>query len=531
MAGTRAQHAAPFAFLLLLLCLWASAVLVLADEHSLCLNQNSTLQLSRGFPVGKSPGSKPGVSVVVERVRIRGLSRFRNLSKFAHSMKVKVLPADPNVRIPHIEICFHRNASLAVGMCSQGQWEKVTKGSWVRSMSPFDHKLLDIRTASSTLENFEVSVEEEFFAYRVVLLILGITLMSLASFLSKSLAFYYSSAMAVGVILVILMILYQGMKLLPTGRKSSLGIFIYSSAIGFGTFLLRYVPGLIRAMLTELGIDEDMYNPALVRLESWHLVKIHLQTCCDLIQQCPMNWRVGFLHYKENKLAIFSLAFVTILGAWLGFWVVRKLVLTEDGSVDISTAQFVVWAIRILAAVMILQSSMDPLLGALALLCGSLVNVMKRVLRSRFLRRLRRSMFKSPKKNRRRSQDPDSSPFDNSNDGHVYNMQSKEDSTFLQPPLKSFTLSPCKSSERVFTRTPPKKLTEDLFPSIIHNTPERRKYSAAEWDAFTKESTEKALEELVSSPDFSKWLSTNADRITVTPNSRNDEQRTWQFWS
>ncbi|QHO10383.1 hypothetical protein HN51_068369 [Arachis hypogaea] len=491
MAGTRAQHAAPFAFLLLLLCLWASAVLVLADEHSLCLNQNSTLQLSRGFPVGKSPGSKPGVTVVVERVRIRGLSRFRNLSKFAHSMKVKVLPADPNVRIPNIEICFHRNASLAVGMCSQGQWEKVTKGSWVRSMSPFDHKLLDIRTAGSTLENFEVSVEEEFFAYRVVLLILGITLMSLASFLSKSLAFYYSSAMAVGVILVILMILYQGMKLLPTGRKSSLGIFIYSSAIGFGTFLLRYVPGLIRAMLTELGIDEDMYNP----------------------------------------LAIFSLAFVTILGAWLGFWVVRKLVLTEDGSVDISTAQFVVWAIRILAAVMILQSSMDPLLGALALLCGSLVNVMKRVLRSRFLRRLRRSMFKSPKKNRRRSQDPDSSPFDNSNDGHVYNMQSKEDSTFLQPPLKSFTLSPCKSSERVFTRTPPKKLTEDLFPSIIHNTPERRKYSAAEWDAFTKESTEKALEELVSSPDFSKWLSTNADRITVTPNSRNDEQRTWQFWS
>ncbi|RYQ80977.1 hypothetical protein Ahy_Scaffold1g107019 isoform B [Arachis hypogaea] len=253
------------------------------------LNQNSTLQLSRGFPVGKSPGSKPGVTVVVERVRIRGLSRFRNLSKFAHSMKVKVLPADPNVRIPNIEICFHRNASLAVGMCSQGQWEKVTKGSWVRSMSPFDHKLLDIRTAGSTLENFEVSVEEEFFAYRVVLLILGITLMSLASFLSKSLAFYYSSAMAVGVILVILMILYQGMKLLPTGRKSSLGIFIYSSAIGFGTFLLRYVPGLIRAVLTELGIDEDMYNPVFGNIfaclchDTWSLVGVlgGPQTCPD----------------------------------------------------------------------------------------------------------------------------------------------------------------------------------------------------------------------------------------------------------
>ncbi|XLR35124.1 hypothetical protein S83_063024, partial [Arachis hypogaea] len=148
------------------------------------LNQNSTLQLSCGFHVGKSLGSNPGVAVVVERVRIRGLSRFRNLNKFAHSMKVKVLPADPNIRIPNIEICFHRNASLAIGMCSQGQWEKVTKGSWIRSMSLFDHKLLDIRTASSTL----------------------------ASSLSKSLAFYYSSAMAVGIILVILMILYQMKK-------------------------------------------------------------------------------------------------------------------------------------------------------------------------------------------------------------------------------------------------------------------------------------------------------------------------------
>ena len=132
-------------------------------------------------------------------------------------------------------------------MCPQGQWEKVAKGAWARSMSPFDHKLLDVRTAGSALENFEVSIEEgkcsqlylswwviaswcaidpsvrtvtsgtnvffssvaEFFAYRIGLLISGIILLSLASFLSKSLAFYYGSAMAIGIILVILMILYQ----------------------------------------------------------------------------------------------------------------------------------------------------------------------------------------------------------------------------------------------------------------------------------------------------------------------------------
>jgi len=70
--------------------------------------QNTTLPLSRGLPVRNSPGSKPGVTLIVERVHIHGLSRFRNLEKFAHSVKVKVFPANSNVRVPNIEICFHR---------------------------------------------------------------------------------------------------------------------------------------------------------------------------------------------------------------------------------------------------------------------------------------------------------------------------------------------------------------------------------------------------------------------------------------
>lgn len=74
-------------------------------------------------------------------------------------------------------------------------------------------------------------------------------------------------------------------------------------------------------------------------------------------------------------------------------------------------------------------------------------------------------------------------------------------------------------------------VTEELHPSIIHTTPERRKYSAAEWDAFTKKSTEKALEELVASPDFGKWLSNNADRISVTPSTKTEQRRRWVLWS
>lgn len=55
------------------------------------------------------------------------------------------------------------------------------------------------------------------------------------------------------------------------------------------------------------------------------------------------------------QLAILLLAFVVLAGAWMGFWVVHKLVLTEEGSVDLSTSLFVEWSIRVMAAVLIIQ--------------------------------------------------------------------------------------------------------------------------------------------------------------------------------
>ncbi|KAJ7944536.1 nuclear envelope integral membrane protein 1 isoform X1, partial [Quillaja saponaria] len=480
-----------FIWLLFLFLSLLTSYLVSANELLLVVDQNTTLRLSHGSPVGKSPGSKPGASMVCERVHVHGLSRLKNLRKIAHTVKVKVSPINSNVRLPSIEICFHRNMSLEVGMCPQGRWEKVGKGFWARPMSPFDYKLLDIRTSGSSLENFEVSIEEEFFLYRIIFLILGIILMSLASALGKSLAFYYSSAMAVGIVLVILMVLFQGMKLLPTGRKSSLAIFLYSTAVGLGTILLRYIPGLFRSIVAEIGISEDMYNP----------------------------------------LAIFLLAFIALTGAWLGFWVVRKLVLTEDGSVDISTSYFVAWAIRILAAVFILQSSIDPLLAIAAFSSGVAVSsVLKRFLRLRFLRRLYRTLFKSPKKNRRRSQVPELSHED-SHDEYTYKMQSDESSKSPRQ-LKNFILTSCKSPGQGFTKTSPQQLSKKLFPSTFHTTPERRQFSKVEWDKFTKDSTEKALEELVGSPDFSKWILTNAERITVSPKTgRADRVHSWMSWS
>jgi hypothetical protein len=55
------------------------------------------------------------------------------------------------------------------------------------------------------------------------------------------------------------------------------------------------------------------------------------------------------------QLGIFVLVLVILAGAWFGYWGVRKLVLTEDGSVDEGVAYFVEWSILIVSAVMILQ--------------------------------------------------------------------------------------------------------------------------------------------------------------------------------
>lgn len=58
--------------------------------------------------VEKSPGVKPGTSVRCARVHIHGLSRLRNLTKFAHSVKVNVSIVDSSARLPNVEVCFHR---------------------------------------------------------------------------------------------------------------------------------------------------------------------------------------------------------------------------------------------------------------------------------------------------------------------------------------------------------------------------------------------------------------------------------------
>ncbi|XP_034576599.1 uncharacterized protein [Setaria viridis] len=412
-------------------------------------------------------------------------SRLRDPSRFFHALRLRA-----NATRPHgLELCFHRNATVGPCKCAASQWQKMPKsGLWVQAISPYDHRILDFRMPADPSRSVVVYTEEEFLLHRVVFLVLGLVLMVVAHTLSESVVFYYGGAMTIGIFLVILIILFQGMKLLPTGRKSSLAIFAYSTVVGMTTYFLHYLSGLLRSILVEIGIAEDMHNP----------------------------------------LGIFLLVLVVLAGAWFGYWGVRKLVLTEDGSVDEGVAYFVEWAILIVSAVMILQSSLDYLFAFAALVFCVVIKGIARIEgKSRFLRylsrytrpiswgstcslevmRLRGLSIETAKHSSRYG---DLGEEYSTMNGAYQDGFSKLHGHLRRTPRKN---SPLAGSGKTLSQG----AARDNYYSTYHTTPDRKKFSDEEYKAFTKEETNKAMKHLLSSPDFNRWALANADRISVTP--------------
>ncbi|KAG8062935.1 hypothetical protein GUJ93_ZPchr0003g17939 [Zizania palustris] len=375
-----------------------------------------------------------------------------------------------------------RNATLGPCKCAASQWHKMPKTRlFVQAVSPYDTRILDFRMPSDPSRSVLVSTEEEFLLHRMIFLLLGMVLMAVAHTFSESVVFYYGGAMTIGIFLVILIILFQGMKLLPTGRKSSLAIFMYSSLAGVTTYFLHYLSGMLRSVLVEIGIAEDMHNP----------------------------------------LGVFLLVCVILAGAWFGYWGVRKLVLTEEGSVDAGVAYFVEWAILIISAVMILQSSLDYLFSFSALVLCTVIKAVSRIEgKSRFLRRQSRAFSKGIAIGPTRYED-----F-----GEEYpRMNGSHQDGFSKLHGEYLRHTPKRISPRS-RKTLSEGLSTDSYYSTFHTTPERRKFSDEEYKAFTREETKKAMKQLISSPDFNRWALANADRISVSPpgsrqNSSSSQQR------
>ncbi|XP_028064802.1 uncharacterized protein LOC114267917 isoform X4 [Camellia sinensis] len=135
-----------------------------------------------------------------------------------------------------------------------------------------------------TNDDDDDEVASHFQRWRLFCLAFGFVLLLLAPVVSSWVPFYYSGSMAVGVFLVIIILLFQGMKLLPTRRKNVFYLTLY---------------GLVVSIFVLLGI--------------------------------------------------------VVAGAALGYWMVQKFVISDDGSVDVGAAQFEKWAMHIIAATFIFQ--------------------------------------------------------------------------------------------------------------------------------------------------------------------------------
>ncbi|KAK1583822.1 hypothetical protein Q3G72_027265 [Acer saccharum] len=121
-----------------------------------------------------------------------------------------------------------------------------------------------------------------------------------------------------------------GMKLLPVGRKNIFYLSIYGSVLGAGSFLLHHFSMLVHSLLENFGPSVEMHT----------------------------------------SVSILLLLLIIFTGAALGFWAVRKFVISEDGTVGV---QFVKWSMQIMATTAIFQSTHDNLLALGALISCSTV--------------------------------------------------------------------------------------------------------------------------------------------------------------
>ncbi|XP_068340751.1 uncharacterized protein [Pyrus communis] len=275
------------------------------------------------------PGSKD--VLFCERARVSGISRLK-LGSYASSLKI-TLSASLGILerlLSKIQVCFHRNNTLGLCQCEEDDWKNIQKGLWSSVISPYGERYVDVKFIGKIPGPVTITVEEDFQRWRLLCLALGFTLLLLAPIVSNWVPFYYSSSMVIGVFLVIIIILFQGMKLLPTEGKNVLYLTICGSVLGAGSFLVHQFSLMVNSILLSFGpfgLSEEIHNP----------------------------------------VSIFLLVGIILPGAALGYWIVRKFVVSKDGTVDVGIAQFVKWAMRIIGTTSILQSTLDtPLaMGAL----------------------------------------------------------------------------------------------------------------------------------------------------------------------
>ncbi|XP_065854149.1 uncharacterized protein [Euphorbia lathyris] len=403
-----------------------------------------------------------------ERVKVSGRSRLE-IGNYASVFRVTLAPlAIPERLHSKIQVCFHRNVSRVDCRCEKDEWRTIQKGVWSTVMSPYEERYIDVKFIGPVPGSVKVSVKEEMQQWRLVCLAVGFLLLLLAPIVCHWVPFYYSTSMAIGIFLVVIILLFQGMKLLPTGRKNVFYLSIYGSVLGAGTYILHHISVLVNSILINFGLSEDMHNPVYVLV----------------------------------------LVMIVLAGAALGYWIVRKFVISKDGSVDVGVAQFVKWAIRIIATTFILQSTIDTPFAIASLISMNSLCYLLNTFR-----------WSHPEHGSHHS-------------GGIWCKQGKQlvvnnRAEFLSRSPKNTSggrmwSSPMSSSSWPNSPVKGTRGQQDCV-STFHNTPRRKKFTKTEWEDFTRESTRQAVAEWASSPEVASWMIENADRIRLLRSDRSSD--------
>ncbi|KAK7860866.1 hypothetical protein CFP56_029124 [Quercus suber] len=489
-----------------------------------------------------TPSPLPGISasrgskdvLLCERVQVSGVSRLK-LGSYASAFRVTF---SPSLEIPErlhskIQVCFHKNNSLGLCQCENDKWKSIKElGSSV--MSPYDDRYIDVKFIGEVSGYVTIAIVEDFQRWRLVCLTFGFVLLLLAPIVSNWVPFYYSSSMAIGVFLVIIILLFQGMKLLPTGRKNFFYLTMYGSVLGAGSFLMHHFSVLVNSILINFGLSEEMHNPvssSWMRVVGGGWLVVFYGHGRDKLMWCSkeeLNDGMGSLivvigavcdwdpelEVDSSRVSLFVLVGIVLAGAALGYWIVRKFVISKDGGVDVGIAQFVKWAMRIIGTTSILQSSLDTPLALVTLAsCWAICNLI-------FSMKWPGLMYQSYSGNgspwlklgRQTTGKHNRAEFlsRSSPQGKMWNSP-KKPSAWSNSPIRG-VVSPSSVAKN-----------QQEYYSTFHSMQNRKKFTKKEWDDFTRESTRQAMAEWASSPEFADWMIDNADRIQLLPGESSDE--------